>query len=233
MENKIGKYFKYAIGEIVLVVIGILIALSLNNWNTHRNEITKLNNVLNIVKTNFINDTLKISSRIKIYETKNIQILDLLENRLSNSSLDSVNELNYKNHFFRTRILGYGFFLKQNKGIELLKNMATNVSFEKDSLITSLIEGHSIFKLRFDEDNQMMVKINFQGIENFEKYSWFTDWVLRKYNRGMFQYFYGDDEIKGAAGKYYIYSKQFLDDLEDYEKFSKTYITLIEKRLNE
>jgi len=33
MENKTGKYFKYAIGEIVLVVIGILIALSINNWN--------------------------------------------------------------------------------------------------------------------------------------------------------------------------------------------------------
>ena len=32
MENKTGKYFKYAIGEIILVVIGILIALALNNW---------------------------------------------------------------------------------------------------------------------------------------------------------------------------------------------------------
>ena len=32
-ENKTGKYFKYAIGEIILVVIGILIALQINNWN--------------------------------------------------------------------------------------------------------------------------------------------------------------------------------------------------------
>ena len=41
-KNKTGKYFKYAIGEIVLVVIGILIALSLNNWNESRkNEIVK------------------------------------------------------------------------------------------------------------------------------------------------------------------------------------------------
>ncbi len=36
--NKTGKYIKYAIGEIVLVVIGILIALSLNNWNFNRLE---------------------------------------------------------------------------------------------------------------------------------------------------------------------------------------------------
>ena len=34
-ENKMGKYFKYAIGEILLVVIGILIALQINNWNSN------------------------------------------------------------------------------------------------------------------------------------------------------------------------------------------------------
>ncbi len=35
-KNKTGKYLKYAIGEIVLVVIGILIALQVNNWNEQR-----------------------------------------------------------------------------------------------------------------------------------------------------------------------------------------------------
>jgi len=37
-ENKTSKYFKYAIGEIILVVIGILIALQINNWNEKRKE---------------------------------------------------------------------------------------------------------------------------------------------------------------------------------------------------
>ena len=36
-QNKTSKYFKYAIGEIVPVVIGILIALQINNWNDERN----------------------------------------------------------------------------------------------------------------------------------------------------------------------------------------------------
>jgi hypothetical protein len=35
-KGKTGRYFKYAIGEIILVVIGILIALSINNWNESR-----------------------------------------------------------------------------------------------------------------------------------------------------------------------------------------------------
>ena len=38
-QNKTGKYFKYAIGEIILVVIGILIALQINNWNENRKEL--------------------------------------------------------------------------------------------------------------------------------------------------------------------------------------------------
>ena len=51
MENKTGKYFKYAIGEILLVVIGILMALSINNWREGRknsaNEAYVLNEILN------------------------------------------------------------------------------------------------------------------------------------------------------------------------------------------
>ncbi len=38
MENKNYKYLKYAIGEIILVVIGILIALQINNWNENKHE---------------------------------------------------------------------------------------------------------------------------------------------------------------------------------------------------
>jgi len=43
-KNKTGKYLKYAIGEIVLVVIGILIALSINNWNEVRKDQLRLKN---------------------------------------------------------------------------------------------------------------------------------------------------------------------------------------------
>lgn len=37
-KNKTGKYLKYAFGEIILVVIGILIALQINNFNNGRQE---------------------------------------------------------------------------------------------------------------------------------------------------------------------------------------------------
>ncbi len=48
-ENKFSKYFVYAIGEIVLVVIGILIALQINNWNQERlNSVEEQNYYKNI-----------------------------------------------------------------------------------------------------------------------------------------------------------------------------------------
>ena len=64
-KNKTGKYLKYAIGEIILVVIGILIALSINNWNENRKlqneELSLLLDVksnLEVTLNNFRNDTL-------------------------------------------------------------------------------------------------------------------------------------------------------------------------------
>jgi len=59
MENKTGKYFKYAIGEIILVVIGILIALSINNWNEER--------LVNLqIKTNLINLSTAINQDLEL-----------------------------------------------------------------------------------------------------------------------------------------------------------------------
>ncbi len=54
IDNKTGKYLKYAIGEIVLVVIGILIALQINNWNEDRKNSVKEKQYL----TSFKNDLL-------------------------------------------------------------------------------------------------------------------------------------------------------------------------------
>jgi len=51
-KNKIGKYLKYAIGEIVLVVIGILIALQINNWNELNKERASEKIILNEIRDN-------------------------------------------------------------------------------------------------------------------------------------------------------------------------------------
>ena len=53
-EGKSGKYLKYAIGEIILVVIGILIALSINNWNENRKANIEEIAILKAMKADFL-----------------------------------------------------------------------------------------------------------------------------------------------------------------------------------
>lgn len=47
IENKIAMYLKYAIGAIKLVVMGILVALQINNWNEERKLHNEINTYLN------------------------------------------------------------------------------------------------------------------------------------------------------------------------------------------
>jgi len=55
-----GKYFKYAIGEIILVVIGILIALQINNWNEARKLQEEINTYLTQKLVNLNEDQLRL-----------------------------------------------------------------------------------------------------------------------------------------------------------------------------
>ena len=55
-QNKVSKYLLYAIGEIVLVVLGILIALGINNWNENRKTEEKTMHFLASLKSDLRND---------------------------------------------------------------------------------------------------------------------------------------------------------------------------------
>jgi hypothetical protein len=66
--GKTGKYFKYAIGEIILVVIGILIALQINNWNEYRKDRVKEQAVLRQIKGEYQNNLKQLESKIHIRE---------------------------------------------------------------------------------------------------------------------------------------------------------------------
>ena len=82
-ENKVPAYLRYAIGEIILVVIGILIALQINNWNEQRKA--------KIIEAIFFEDVLqdlkKDQDRLEYYElfhTKRAEYLDTLLTYLRN-----------------------------------------------------------------------------------------------------------------------------------------------------
>jgi len=74
-ENKMGKYFKYAIGEILLVVIGILIALQINNWNQQRLNAKKERIMLSEIKEN-LNEDLQSVDNILEFNVLKKKVID-------------------------------------------------------------------------------------------------------------------------------------------------------------
>jgi len=74
-ESRVSKYLLYAVGEIVLVVLGILIALSINNWNENKKANQELYHYLSTIKTNMekdqeVLDSLKIRRKTIVESCK-------------------------------------------------------------------------------------------------------------------------------------------------------------------
>ena len=81
--NKTGDYLKYAVGEIVLVVIGILIALSINNWNESRKNDLKqallVKNIIEDLRLDFIhinNSLEQVSNQMNLIDDLISKIFD-------------------------------------------------------------------------------------------------------------------------------------------------------------
>ena len=67
-DNRPLKYMRYAIGEIVLVVVGILIALQINTWNEERKERVLEKNYLESLLIDLNRDRIQLSWRIETLE---------------------------------------------------------------------------------------------------------------------------------------------------------------------
>jgi len=90
-ENKFSKYLLYAIGEIVLVVIGILIALGVNNWNKEKNEHRLGDDLLVRIHHDLIKDTINFNSVIKHNNELREDLRELLVNLYD--GVDNINEV--------------------------------------------------------------------------------------------------------------------------------------------
>ena len=74
-----GRYLKYAIGEILLVVIGILIALSINNWNENRKDRNQERELLNQLQSEFQSNLDQLDEKISLRENMISASLTLLD----------------------------------------------------------------------------------------------------------------------------------------------------------
>tara|TARA_R110002051_G_scaffold56046_1_gene103816 strand:+ start:4007 stop:4765 length:759 start_codon:yes stop_codon:yes gene_type:complete len=135
-EGKTGKYFKYALGEIFLVVIGILIALQINNWNEERKirnaEVEILHNLKTELKFN-LEELIEINNQHKSEFEDGIYLLHLFGTDVSNISelkLDSLTSNAFSGFSFEAKD-GYIKSLIASNKIDYIQN------FELKSYISS------------------------------------------------------------------------------------------------
>ncbi|WP_411895209.1 hypothetical protein [Winogradskyella sp. A2] len=95
MENKTGKYFKYAFGEIILVVIGILIALSINNWNEENLQTANFDKILDGLEIELIENIEEANFEIPLYRNSISKIKNALLNKVTRD--DFINDVNLRN----------------------------------------------------------------------------------------------------------------------------------------
>ncbi|WP_375324621.1 DUF6090 family protein [Flagellimonas sp. GZD32] len=123
-DGKTGQYLKYAIGEIVLVVLGILIALQINNWNQNKQlekeELDTLKSLHESIRINI--DEFEQIRKAQIVRNNSLQ--EILFKKVSNQPLaylDSLIITNVENHTFDPSTGIYNSIINSGK-IELISN---------------------------------------------------------------------------------------------------------------
>jgi hypothetical protein len=152
-KNKTTQYFKYAIGEIILVVIGILIALQINNWNQNRiqnqNEIKFLKGIQNEFKLNkvYLDSTSKLNT--EALKTGKL-IMGLI-----NQDIETLEQINTDSLIFQVFEYG-GFEISENTVLEVMQvGQLQNLQNEK---LKSFILEWSQEKTRIERTRETLTR---------------------------------------------------------------------------
>ena len=88
-ENKFTRYFIYAIGEVIIVIIGILIAIQINNWNQQRLEEVKIIRLLLEIQNNLEGEIESARKGIEFYIRKDTLMTRIMEGKVTREEFNS------------------------------------------------------------------------------------------------------------------------------------------------
>ena len=161
-ENKFSRYLIYAIGEIALVVIGILIALQINNNNDLRKERVKELHYLQNIKSDLVINIAEMKSYIEIRKEQidaANRILEYFEGKPL-TDLEAFNADGFS-------IYGWQKFYQNNNTFQELVNSGNLAMLTNESIKNSLLDIELLYKkmkyeedhFRFDTENNLYVPI--------------------------------------------------------------------------
>tara|TARA_R110000787_G_scaffold85049_3_gene181848 strand:+ start:5860 stop:6576 length:717 start_codon:yes stop_codon:yes gene_type:complete len=176
-NNNTLKYARYAIGEIVLVVIGILIALSINNWNSQNKDRKYEKEILHLINQNLVNDSISLTRELNTAKNSNEASELLIEQLNSGIINDSLNFLMGQIITFeRFKSTSSAFEVLKAKGIETISNKELQLALITyyDENLFKVYQSLNDVELSFKTDWMPIIKYNFKDFK-WRKYSIPTD----------------------------------------------------------
>lgn len=224
-QGKTFNYLKYAIGEIALVVIGILIALQINNWNQNRQQKAQFASILKSVKEDLKTDTIMAAQIIKFYDTIGKYSHKVMTKGFNQDSL--------KNCAYCTNLITiYQPMTVQKKGYQQLQNFTDVSQVKTDSLTTEIAQFYAIFDNLISNNNQMLKKEVIENLDFFKKQDWFLNWIQGEQDPRISAYFGESQDYKNRVAAYNILSaKNHQQMLKVYKVQATNLLGDIEKRL--
>jgi hypothetical protein len=231
-EGKTTKYFKYAIGEIVLVVIGILIALQINNWNENQKQKKQLDAIYTTVEQNLKTDLKNIKVPIEFFENLDSTLTQIVSTNYSTSFLDAINETNYLECIpCKSNINMYEPFEKQDNGFELLKKYEDSEAIKENEFSQDIIQFYTTQGKGLNTFRDLLINETYSNLKYYEQFPWYSDYSLGNYNPEAIAYFLNDQNYKNKAANFRIFiGRNYLRNLKDYEQTAALIISKIEKR---
>ena len=156
-KNKTGKYFKYAIGEIILVVIGILIALQINNWN----EIRKNRYKENDLKIALLSDFKETKSRLQETIKRQQKVIDYSRQLII--SYDTKQLMSIKDSLPQFTGFGFSSWWRAEPVTKTYQSMINtgNIDLLNDTnLKQKLAEFHAELDSGFEDQEESMNLLN-------------------------------------------------------------------------
>ncbi|QBA64959.1 hypothetical protein [Muriicola soli] len=150
-KNKTGKYLKYAIGEIVLVVIGILLALQINNWNQDRLDLKEKQNLLQKVQLEFEANKILLADYKTACQQTMINLNTLLE--LVGSNRETLEAQNLDSIFYNS-FLGEELGLSENSINSIIQSGQLRL-FRNEPITTLFQQWNAISSVRVRREEKL------------------------------------------------------------------------------
>ena len=194
LDGKTGKYFKYAIGEILLVVIGILIALNINNWNEQKKNEAKIVNILE--------------------EIQNDILLNLIQaNRMFDYHLftDSISKGVYNNTFTaddyrkgNVQRIGFNYrdFKIVTNGFDNLKGNIDNIPETYRPLLPDIKNLYVGLKIEIDVYNDRIRNSTYKNIDEESRFDWSQTGLKGLLADAQIDYYLNDKNYKDLVANY-------------------------------